>query len=84
MIIFEFSRHEDNPDDLGPIGFDFGDMEVVGDLGSASSKDDGVGPMMIFVSVGVLLDELCTLVERGRGGFDYTGSSRISRSTSPS
>ncbi|MRH86705.1 hypothetical protein GFY24_04345 [Nocardia sp. SYP-A9097] len=75
MVIFEFSRHNDDHDDPGPTGFDFGDMEVVGDLGSASSEDDGMGSMMIFVSVSMLLDELCTLVERGRGGFDYLGIS---------
>ncbi|MEV0464249.1 hypothetical protein AB0I30_25010 [Nocardia tengchongensis] len=79
MIIFEFSRHEDDHDDLGPTAFDFGDMTVVGDLGSASSEDDGMGAMMIFVSVSMLLEELSALVERGRGGFNYMGmSSRFS------
>lgn len=75
MIIFEFSRHQDDHDELGPSGFDFGDMDVVGDLGSASSTDDGMGAMMIFPSVSMLLDELCALVDRGRGGFDYLGLS---------
>ncbi|WP_433667519.1 hypothetical protein ACQP06_27965 [Nocardia sp. CA-136227] len=75
MIIFEFSRHEDDPDELGPTGFDFGDMDVVGDLGDASSRDEGAGSMMIFLSVSMLLDELSSLIDRRRGGFDYLGIS---------
>ncbi|MEU1204780.1 hypothetical protein [Nocardia sp. NPDC005825] len=73
-IIFEFSRHPDEPGEPGPTGFDFGDMDVVGDLGSASSGDGGQS-MMIFLSVTMLLDELSALIERGRGGFDWMGIS---------
>ncbi|SDX73223.1 hypothetical protein SAMN05421504_103644 [Amycolatopsis xylanica] len=74
MVRFEFSRREDLDHIEPPSGFDLGDMEIVGNVGSVSSRgrapDQG---MMIFVALVELLDGLRRKLKPGHP-YEFVGA----------
>ncbi|GAA1075670.1 hypothetical protein [Kitasatospora arboriphila] len=71
MITFKFSRR---PAQGSAGGFDLGDIDIIGQISSATSTekhpDQG---MMIFPSVALLLDQLRPAISAGKGVVNFCG-----------